>query len=178
MNDEKFFESVYYLSEDEALSVINQLMEIGPDNIHIVTKIAAMQPPPSMREIKEFMYRMDGHWSDKGFVNFMEKEMHRVHDEEAIHKYIQLCQDRQKYDEVERVIDLSDAYQPDKIQALLKRSDPPNPKALYRLYKKHNMEMEADLKRYEINNFFDFKRLCLHAEMKKANLHKHKVDTF
>lgn len=90
--DEKFFESVYYLNEEESLSVINKLMEKSGENVHVAGRIASMQAPPSMREIKEFMYRMEPHWSDLGFANFMEKEMHRVKDEEAIFKYIKLCQ--------------------------------------------------------------------------------------
>lgn len=64
------------------------------------------------------------------------------------------------------------------MQALLKRASPPNPKAHYRLCRKHEIELEAELKRYEINNTFDFKRLCLHSEMKNANLQTHKIDTF
>ena len=49
-----------------------------------------------------------------------EKEMHRVKDEEAIYRYLKLYQHKQKYDEVERVIDVSDYYDPEKVQALLK----------------------------------------------------------
>lgn len=178
ITEEKFFESISYLNEEEALSIINKLMESSGENVHVVGRIAAMQAPPSMREIKEFMHRMDSHWSDEGFANFMEKEMHRVKDEDAIHRYLKLCQDQQKNDEVERVLDLSDHYAPEKVLALLKRASPPNPKAHYRLCRKHNIEMEAELKRYEINDTFDFKRLCLHDVMKKANLQAHKIDTF
>lgn len=92
--EDKFFESVSYLHEEEALSVINQLMERSGENVHAVGRIAAMQAPPSMREIKEFMNRMEPYWTDQGFANFMEKEMHRVKDEDAIFRYLKLCQDQ------------------------------------------------------------------------------------
>lgn len=160
--DERFFESVYYLTEEESLQVINKLMEQSHENVKVVGRIAAMQPPPSMREISEFMHRMSSHWSDRGFANFMQQEMHRVKDEDSIFRYLTLCQKDRRYDEVERVIDISDYYDPHKVLVLLKRADPPNPKAQYRLCRKHNIDMDVELKRYEINNTFDHKRLCLH----------------
>jgi len=153
-------------------------MEVDKENIHMVGRIASMQGPPSMRDIREFLSRMQPFWSDKGFANFVNKEIHRVKDSSAIMRYLNICQGQKKFDELERVMDVSDAYDPQEFYKMLKRSNPPNPKGLYKLCVKHNIELDEHLKRYEINDNFDLKRLCLHNQMKGAGTYKHKIESY